>query len=63
MQFAIVLSALAGLALANPVVDLDKKSNNGQLQAADGTKVSADTPSKILAERRECCTPYADGGC
>ncbi|KAG5979289.1 hypothetical protein E4U55_005329 [Claviceps digitariae] len=48
MQFVVVLSALAGLALANPVVNMN---------ALEGSKVSADAPSRILAAKADSCCP------
>ncbi|KAG6035468.1 hypothetical protein E4U19_007556 [Claviceps sp. Clav32 group G5] len=48
MKFSLVLSALAGLALA----DLIQRDTKG----TDGTKVAAGHPDKVVADQAPCCS-------
>ncbi|KAG6049270.1 hypothetical protein E4U33_000890, partial [Claviceps sp. LM78 group G4] len=48
MKFSLVLSALAGLALA----DLIQRDTKG----TDGTKVAADHPDPVVVEQAPCCS-------
>ncbi|KAG5939866.1 hypothetical protein E4U59_002845 [Claviceps monticola] len=54
MRFSFVLSALAGLALA----DLDQRDSKG----TDGTKVAAGHPDKVVVEQAPCCSAVRTQG-
>jgi len=52
MQFALLLSALAGLAFA-----VNDDGNYPAAQSAEPAKLPAEPPSKVLRSEPACCSP------